>query len=161
MEFKWQHTEWLYAAPLLLLVVIISAVFFQRWRHKVWRILGLSDRSQHASAALSKARFYTRYTFLAVAVAFLCISLANLQMSGQTTHVKRQGADVVFALDVSRSMLAEDLTPSRLEKAKLLISRTVDQLGGDRVGIIARPYTKKGREVGKYQLYFFLVVATH
>lgn len=57
MEFKWQHTEWLYAAPLLLLVVIISAVFFQRWRHKVWRILGLSDRSQHASAALSKARF--------------------------------------------------------------------------------------------------------
>ena len=137
MEFKWQHTEWLYAAPLLLLVVIISAVFFQRWRHKVWRILGLSDRSQHASAALSKARFYTRYTFLAVAVAFLCISLANLQMSGQTTQVKRQGADVVFALDVSRSMLAEDLTPSRLEKAKLLISRTVDQLGGDRVGIIA------------------------
>src|SRR6056300_44796 len=137
MEFKWQHTEWLYAAPLLLLVVIISAVFFQRWRHKVWRILGLSDRSQHASAALSKARVYTRYTFLAVAVAFLCISLANLQMSGQTTQVKRQGADVVFALDVSRSMLAEDLTPSRLEKAKLLISRTVDQLGGDRVGIIA------------------------
>src|SRR6056300_1668614 len=137
MEFKWQHTEWLYAAPLLLLVVIISAVFFQRWRHKVWRILGLSDRSQHASAALSKARFYTRYTFLAVAVAFLCISLANLQMSGQTAQVKRQGADVVFAIDVSRSMLAEDLTPSRLEKAKLLISRTVDQLGGDRVGIIA------------------------
>jgi Ca-activated chloride channel family protein len=80
---------------------------------------------------------YTRYAFLALAVAFLCLSLANLQMSGQTAEVKRQGADVVFALDVSRSMLAEDLTPSRLEKAKLLISRTVDHLGGDRVGIIA------------------------
>src|SRR6056300_945462 len=137
MEFKWQHTEWLYAAPLLLLVVIISAVFFQRWRHKVWQILGIHERSERTVASLSAARLYTRYTLLAVAVAFLCISLANLQMSGQTAQVKRQGADVVFALDVSRSMLAEDLTPSRLEKAKLLISRTVDQLGGDRVGIIA------------------------
>ena len=137
MEFKWQHTEWLYAAPLLLLAVVISAVLFQRWRHKAWEILGLSDSPGRTAASLSAARFYTRYTLLALAVAFLCLSLANLQMSGQTQQVKRQGADVVFALDVSRSMLAEDLTPSRLEKAKLLISRTVDQLGGDRVGIIA------------------------
>ena len=137
MDFKWQHTEWLYAAPLLLLVIVLSAVLFQRWRQKAWQILGIHDRSERTVASLSAARLYTRYTLLALAVAFLCLSLANLQMSGQTAQVKRQGADVVFALDVSRSMLAEDLTPSRLEKAKLLISRTVDQLGGDRVGIIA------------------------
>ena len=137
MDFKWQHTEWLYAAPLLLLAIVISAVLFQRWRQKAWQILGIHDRSERTVASLSAARLYTRYTLLALAVAFLCLSLANLQMSGQTAQVKRQGADVVFALDVSRSMLAEDLTPSRLEKAKLLISRTVDQLGGDRVGIIA------------------------
>ena len=137
MDFKWQHTEWLYAAPLLLLAIVISAVLFQRWRQKAWQILGIHDHSERTVASLSAARLYTRYTLLALAVAFLCLSLANLQMSGQTAQVKRQGADVVFALDVSRSMLAEDLTPSRLEKAKLLISRTVDQLGGDRVGIIA------------------------
>ena len=137
MDFKWQHTEWLYAAPLLLLAIVVSAVLFQRWRQKAWQILGINERSERTVAALSAARLYTRYTLLALAVAFLCLSLANLQMSGQTAQVKRQGADVVFALDVSRSMLAEDLTPSRLEKAKLLISRTVDQLGGDRVGIIA------------------------
>jgi len=137
MDFKWQHTEWLYAAPLLLLAIVVSAFLFQRWRQKAWQILGINDRSKRTAASLSTARLYTRYAFLALAVAFLCLSLANLQMSGQTAEVKRQGADVVFALDVSRSMLAEDLTPSRLEKAKLLISRTVDQLGGDRVGIIA------------------------
>ena len=137
MDFKWQHTEWLYAAPLLLLAIVVSAVLFQRWRQKAWQVLGINDRSKRTAASLSTARLYTRYAFLALAVAFLCLSLANLQMSGQTAEVKRQGADVVFALDVSRSMLAEDLTPSRLEKAKLLISRTVDQLGGDRVGIIA------------------------
>ena len=137
MDFKWQHTEWLYAAPLLLLAIVVSAVLFQRWRQKAWQILGINDRSKRTAASLSTARLYTRYAFLALAVAFLCLSLANLQMSGQTAEVKRKGADVVFALDVSRSMLAEDLTPSRLEKAKLLISRTVDQLGGDRIGIIA------------------------
>src|SRR5210317_1176715 len=137
MDFKWQHTEWLYAAPLLLLAIVISAVLFQRWRQKAWQILGIHERSERTVASLSAARLYTRYTLLALAVAFLCLSLANLQMSGQTAQFKRQGADIVFALDVSRSMLAEDLTPSRLEKAKLLISRTVDQLGGDRVGIIA------------------------
>jgi Ca-activated chloride channel family protein len=137
MDFKWQHTEWLYAAPLLLLAIVVSAVLFQRWRQRAWQVLGINDRSKRTAASLSTARLYTRYAFLALAVAFLCLSLANLQMSGQTAEVKRQGADVVFALDVSRSMLAEDLTPSRLEKAKLLISRTVDQLGGDRVGIIA------------------------
>ena len=137
MDFKWQHTEWLYAAPLFLLAIVISAVLFQRWRQKAWQILGIHDHSERTVASLSAARLYTRYTLLALAVTFLCLSLANLQMSGQTAQVKRQGADVVFALDVSRSMLAEDLTPSRLEKAKLLISRTVDQLGGDRVGIIA------------------------
>ena len=137
MDFKWQHIEWLYAAPLLLLAIVISAILFQRWRQKAWRILGINDRSERTVASLSTARLYTRYTLLALAVAFVCLSLANLQMSGQTGQVKRQGADVVFALDVSRSMLAEDLTPSRLEKAKLLISRTMDQLGGDRVGIIA------------------------
>ena len=116
---------------------MVSAVLFQRWRQKVWQFLSSNDPSQRTAASLSTARLYTRYAFLALAVAFLCLSLANLQMSGQTAEVKRKGADVVFALDVSRSMLAEDLTPSRLEKAKLLISRTVDQLGGDRVGIIA------------------------
>lgn len=114
MDFKWQHIEWLYAAPLLLLAIVISAILFQRWRQKAWRILGINDRSERTVASLSTARLYTRYTLLALAVAFVCLSLANLQMSGQTGQVKRQGADVVFALDVSRSMLAEDLTPSRL-----------------------------------------------
>lgn len=58
-------------------------------------------------------------------------------MGSQKQTINRKGADVVYALDVSRSMLAEDIAPSRLEKAKLLISKSLDGLGGDRVGIIA------------------------
>lgn len=51
--------------------------------------------------------------------------------------VKREGVDIVFAIDVSKSMLAEDITPNRLEKAKRLVSELLNKLAGDRVGIIA------------------------
>ena len=138
MVFKWLHPEWLWLGPALFAATIISAVIFHRWRSRVWNLLGLHERGSHlAGGSMSVARFYTRHTVLALALLFLGLSLANLQMGGQKQKVQRKGADVVFALDVSRSMLAEDLAPSRLDKAKLLISRTIDQLGGDRVGIIA------------------------
>ena len=61
MDFKWQHTEWLYAAPLLLLAIVFSAVLFQRWRQNAWQILGVNDRSERTVASLSAARLYTRY----------------------------------------------------------------------------------------------------
>jgi Ca-activated chloride channel family protein len=51
--------------------------------------------------------------------------------------VKRQGIDIVFAVDVSKSMLAEDVAPSRLEKSKQIVSQIINQLGGDKIGIIA------------------------
>ena len=57
-------------------------------------------------------------------------------MGSKLKTVKREGVDVVFALDVSRSMLAEDIAPNRLEKAKQIISKTIDNLGSDRIGII-------------------------
>ena len=57
-------------------------------------------------------------------------------MGSKLKTVKREGVDVVFALDVSKSMLAEDIAPNRLEKAKQIISKTIDKLGSDRVGII-------------------------
>ena len=67
---------------------------------------------------------------------FLIISLSNPKIGLKLKTVKRQGVDIVFALDVSRSMLAEDIKPNRLEKAKQIIDKTIQQLGGDRVGII-------------------------
>ncbi|MEY2963572.1 MAG: hypothetical protein RL754_833 [Bacteroidota bacterium] len=138
MVFKWLHPEYLWIGPALFLLVLISAIIFQRWRERIWTKLGVQFRnSTMVKVHLSKARFYTRNIALAIALLFLGLSLANLQMGGQKQKVQRKGADVVFALDVSRSMLAEDIAPSRLEKAKLLISRTIEQLGGDRVGIVA------------------------
>ena len=74
--------------------------------------------------------------FFLIALSFLIISLVNPKMGTKLQTVKREGVDVVFALDVSKSMLAADIAPNRLEKAKQIISKIIDKLGSDRVGII-------------------------
>lgn len=137
MDFKWQFPELLIVGPVLFATLIFCSFLFHNWRKKVWRILGLAYSSAKLKKSFGSVRFFTKYTLLALSLLFLGLSLANLQMGGQKQKVNRKGTDVVFALDVSRSMLAEDIAPNRLDKAKLLISRTLGQLSGDRVGLIA------------------------
>lgn len=74
--------------------------------------------------------------FLSLGFGFLILGLTNPKMGTQLKTVKREGVDVVFALDVSKSMLAEDIAPNRLEKSKQIISKIIDKLGSDRVGVI-------------------------
>jgi Ca-activated chloride channel family protein len=137
MDFKWQFPELLIVGPVLFATLIFCSFLFHNWRKKVWRILGLAYSSAKLKKSFGSVRFFTKYTLLALSMLFLGLSLASLQMGGQKQKVNRKGTDVVFALDVSRSMLAEDIAPNRLDKAKLLISRTLGQLSGDRVGLIA------------------------
>jgi Ca-activated chloride channel family protein len=65
------------------------------------------------------------------------IALVNPKIGTKSETIKRQGIDVVFAVDVSKSMLCEDIAPSRLEKSKQLVSQIINQLAGDRIGIVA------------------------
>jgi Ca-activated chloride channel family protein len=69
-------------------------------------------------------------------MAFLLIGLANPQFGSKKEEVKQKGVDLVFALDVSKSMLAEDIKPNRLERAKHAISKIIDRLGADRIAIV-------------------------
>jgi len=73
---------------------------------------------------------------LSLGFTLLIIGLVNPKMGTALKTVKRSGVDIVFAIDVSKSMLAEDVSPSRLEKAKHIVSKIIDKLGSDRVGII-------------------------
>ena len=63
--------------------------------------------------------------------------MVNPKIGTQLETVKREGVDIVFAIDVSKSMLAEDIAPNRLEKSKRLVSAIINQLASDRIGIIA------------------------
>ena len=73
---------------------------------------------------------------LLLTLACVIIALVNPKMGTKMETVKRQGIDIVFAIDISKSMLAEDVAPNRLEKTKQLVSQTINQLGNDRVGIV-------------------------
>jgi Ca-activated chloride channel family protein len=78
-----------------------------------------------------------KFTTLLLALFCLVIALVNPKIGTKSETIKRQGIDVVFAVDVSKSMLCEDIAPSRLEKSKQLVSQIINQLAGDRIGIVA------------------------
>ena len=71
-----------------------------------------------------------------LALTCLVLALVNPKIGTKLETVKREGVDVVFALDVSKSMLAEDIAPNRLEKSKQLVTQIINSLAGDRIGII-------------------------
>lgn len=77
-----------------------------------------------------------KFIILMSAMGFLICGLANLQVGTKIENVKREGVDVMIALDVSRSMNADDIKPSRLERAKQAVSKLIDNLQNDRIGLI-------------------------
>jgi len=84
----------------------------------------------------STRRGWVKILFYSLALFFFAIGLARPQIGARVREVERVGAEIMIALDVSNSMLAQDYTPNRLERAKLAISRLVDKLQQDRIGLI-------------------------
>ena len=85
----------------------------------------------------SKFKPGLKMIMLSLTIAFMVLGLMNPKICTQLETVKLEGVDIVFAIDVSKSMLAEDIAPNRLEKSKRLVSAILNQLASDRVGIIA------------------------
>jgi Ca-activated chloride channel family protein len=117
-----------------ILVVIFLLVFW--WKKSTQKKFSNPELLKQLAPNSSTFKSVLKLVFLSIAFAFLIISLVNPKMGTKLSTVKRQGVDIVFALDVSKSMLAEDIAPNRLEKAKLIITKIIDKLGSDRVGII-------------------------
>src|ERR1051325_3684376 len=132
---KFENTEYLY----LLLILIPTAgvfLFFIFWRKSVIKKLGELQLVSRLMPERPAYKHQVKFIFLTVAFAAICIGLANPQIGTKYEKVKRQGIDVIVALDVSNSMLAEDVKPNRLERAKLLVSKLIDKLQNDRIGLI-------------------------
>ena len=116
-----------------LIVAFLLLQLWKRKRQKQFANAGLLDKlAPNKSVFKSVLKMVT----IAIALAALVIALVNPKMGTKLETVNREGVDVVFALDVSKSMLAEDIAPSRLAKAKQIITKTIDNLASDRVGII-------------------------
>lgn len=106
------------------------------WKKRTQRKFSNPDLLKKLAPNSSTFKSTLKLIMLSLGIAFLVISLVNPKMGSKLKTVKREGVDVVFALDVSKSMLAEDIAPNRLEKAKQIITKIIDKLGSDRVGII-------------------------
>jgi len=117
-----------------ILIAMYLLVFF--WKQKKQREFADLDLLKKLSPEKSKFKPVLKIVTVALGLSFLILALVNPKMGTKLKTIKRQGVDIVFALDVSKSMLAEDIAPNRLEKAKQIISKIIDKLGSDRVGII-------------------------
>jgi len=122
-----------FAIVALLIVMYIFVAFWKRKKQKAFTDSRLLKRLSPDS---SRFKSVLKLILIVLGLSFLIIGLMNPKIGTQLKTVKRQGVDLVFALDVSRSMLSEDSPPNRLEKSKQIISKVIDKLGGDRVGII-------------------------
>lgn len=134
--FRIEHIEFLYGLALIP-VFIFLFVLHGIWKRRVMKRFVLQPNLWKSIAPdLSSVKPVLKLIIFSIAFAVLIVGAANPQIGSKLTEVKRSGADVIIALDVSNSMMAEDLVPNRLEKAKQSISRLLDRLEGDRIGII-------------------------
>jgi Ca-activated chloride channel family protein len=155
-----------YALYLLLLVPMLgTAIYFVVARFKALREFGSIELVRKLSETLSRPKVVWKMVIWFVAMSCLFIALTAPQIGTRLREVKRKGIEIVFALDVSNSMLAEDVKPSRLSKAKYEISRFVERLGDDRVGLVVfagDSFLQCPMTLDKAALKLFLdVVSTH
>lgn len=127
-----ENIYWLFVIPL-----VIGLYFFSIYRKKKRLLLFSSPQLlPQLNRYFSYPKLYFRIILISVALIFLTLTLMRPQGNPTTQTITKKGRDIFFILDISKSMLAEDIKPNRLERAKQLISDVIDILEGDRVGLI-------------------------
>src|SRR5207244_7974121 len=106
------------------------------WRKKALAGFGDMTIIKQLMPDVSSGRLLIKFILLLSAFFFLIIGIANPQIGSKYEEVKREGIELIICLDVSNSMMAEDLPPNRLERAKQAISQLIDKLHSDRLGLI-------------------------
>lgn len=133
--FRFAHPEYLYAL-LIVPVILLTFLAMQASKRRARRRLGDQDLVDRLSPARSKSKPILKLVLSITGITMIIIACANPQIGTRLEEVKREGVDIIIALDVSNSMKAEDIRPNRLERAKQAISRMIDKLENDRIGMI-------------------------
>ncbi|HCT30092.1 MAG TPA: hypothetical protein DIW31_05045 [Bacteroidales bacterium] len=133
--FRFSHTDYLYF--LFLIPLIISLFWFVTILQKrAIKRFGNIETLAQLMPGFSTQRGWLKVIIFSIALTLIIFGLAGPQFGSKLTEVKRKGIELIIALDVSNSMMAQDIQPSRLERAKQAISRLVDKLSDDRLGLI-------------------------
>ncbi len=132
---RFQHISHLLGLGLLPVLIVLFIAYIY-WRRSKRKKLGDERLINEQMKGFIPGRFVLKFVLLSIAFIMLVIGWANLQMGAKTENVQRKGVDVVVALDVSKSMLAKDIQPDRLTRAKQLITRMIDKMKNDRVALV-------------------------
>ena len=133
--FRFAHIEllnFLYLIPILVILFVIAL----RWRKKAIEAFAELELIKQLSPEMSKYKHSMKFIVMILAISCLILGLANPQIGTKMEEVKREGVDIIIALDVSKSMLAEDIKPNRLESATRSISKLIGKLHNDKIGLI-------------------------
>ncbi|RXQ95671.1 VWA domain-containing protein [Ancylomarina salipaludis] len=134
-QFRFEHPEYLYLLFILPALVVLYYISYRMKKKALQEYGEMSIISQLMPFASFNRPIY-KFSILLLAFAFLIIAIAGPQFGSKLRKIKRKGVEIVIALDVSNSMLAQDIQPNRLESAKRAISKMVDNLNNDKIGLI-------------------------
>ena len=133
---RFENNVFLYG---LFLIPIFSLIFFlyRNTRKKNLKKFGKTELIKQLMPNVSDYKPIIKFILLMFILFLTILGLANLQIGTKIEKIKREGVDIVIALDVSKSMDAEDIKPSRIERAKRIVSKLIDNLENDRIALIA------------------------
>lgn len=132
---QFEHIEYLYALAIIL-PLILFFIRVVKWKKQRIKKIGDEALVKQLIKGYSSPRFFYKFLLPLLALVIGIVAIANWQMPKGDSQVKRKGVDIMILLDVSKSMLAQDIKPNRLEKAKQLVSKLMDRLADDRVGLV-------------------------
>lgn len=133
--FRFENESFLYYLFVIVFFVIIYSLLYYRDKR---RFAKYCDKQLFLQLVPQRSRVmpHIKFSLLMLALACFIIAAANPQSASKVEKGKRKGVDIMICLDVSNSMLAEDIQPNRLESSKMAISHFIDKLQGDRVGLV-------------------------
>lgn len=121
----------------LIPVLVVLFIGLSYWRYRAQKKYANKEMLDHLIPNRSWFKPILKLVTVCVGIVFLVLALVNLKAGEKIETVNREGVDIVFAVDVSKSMLAEDIAPSRLEKSQRLVTEIINNLASDRIGLIA------------------------
>ncbi|MBS1496317.1 MAG: VWA domain-containing protein, partial [Bacteroidetes bacterium] len=134
-HFQFQYSFFLFGLALLPILLLLF-LFAKNRKKKAFNKIGDPILVKQLLANYNTSSYIKKFFLFTGAMGLLIIALANLRTPSGSDKLSSNGIDVMIAIDVSKSMLAEDIKPSRLERAKQLMNKLVDKLDNDRIGIV-------------------------
>ena len=133
--FRFEDPIYLYLLAVIPVLVVIRWLMVRQQKKRL-RQFGDPDLVKELMPDVSRFRPLVKFCILLMALSLLIVMLARPQFGTKINHEKRTGIETIIAMDISNSMLAEDVTPSRLDRAKMMVENLVDNFTNDKIGLI-------------------------